>query len=104
MCYVSAVMDQYRPHIPPQPWRPGETYTPPQVPSERSGIAVIQQPIVDLDRLEELIESFREAVKAAEAFDRITGQPNCVDLEKQQLEDRVAELEEQLRQVREAAG
>lgn len=89
MCNVSMVMDQYRPYIP---------YTPPQQwtwPRPTGPTA---------EELRELIESFRDAVKAAEVFDRLTGQPDCVDPEKAELVDRVAELERRLDEMAAMTG
>jgi hypothetical protein len=43
--------------------------------------------------LRKLIANYREAMKAAETVDRLTGQPDCEDPEKAKLKERVAELE-----------
>lgn len=100
VCNVSMIMDTYRPHIPdPRRWPP--TYPGPitiPVPS--------QPPVAPVtpEKLRELIESFRQAVKAAETFDRLTGQPDCVDPEKAKLEERVAELEKRLDEMAKAAA
>jgi 23S rRNA G2069 N7-methylase RlmK/C1962 C5-methylase RlmI len=88
MCFTSLVMDQYRPYLPVQPW------TPP---------VVIQRPYTP-EELAELIESFKEAVKAAETFDRVTGQPDCVDPEKEKLIERVAGLEAKLDEIAKTAA
>lgn len=109
MCVVSMVQDQYAPFIPPAPWSPWrpevvpwewQSYAPKVVP----GIDRVPEPIIDLDKLERLLESYRKALEAAGVFDELTGQPDCVDPEKAKLEERVTELEEQLRKVREAAS
>jgi hypothetical protein len=82
MCVVSMVYDYYRPRIEPYyPWYPGSSPTIyPQV-----------------DEFQKLIEEFKEAIKAARRVDDLTGQPDCSDPEKAKLEERVAELERQLR-------
>jgi hypothetical protein len=56
----------------------------------------------EVERLKALIESFRKAVEAAMIVDSLTGQPDCVDPEKQRLQDRVDELEKQLQNVKSA--
>jgi hypothetical protein len=83
------VMDQYRPYIPPYwPYRPA----PPLAPADLL-------PPRDTERLERLLDSFRKALEAAEEFDQVTGQPDCVDPEKAELLKRVAELERRLEEV-----
>lgn len=108
MCVVSMVMDRYKPWFPePNTW-PGtkevfpNPYTPPYTPVVPYTPPKIQ-PIIDPDQLRELIDAFRDELKGAEKFDRLTGQPDCVDPEKQKLEERVAELEEKLAQIGEVA-
>lgn len=83
MCFTSAVMETWQPHIP-TAW-PVST-----VPF------VTNPPTVPPDLLRELLAAFRKAYEAAETFDRLTGQPDCVDPEKAKLLDRVAELERRL--------
>jgi hypothetical protein len=56
-------------------------------------------PGLDNELLKELIETFKAAKAAAERADEITGQPDCVDPEKAELLDRVAELERRLELV-----
>jgi hypothetical protein len=88
-------MDNYGPYIPrpdQYPWTqpPIQTVPPAPAPMKRWPT---------FDELNELLESFRDAVRAAEAFDRLTGQPDCVDPEKAALEERVAELERKLEEM-----
>ncbi len=85
MCVVSMVMDHYKPWVPSittpgvMPWE-----VPPHTDSE---------PKIDLAKL---FKDMREAVEAAKKVDELTGQPDCVDPEKQKLEQRIKELEELL--------
>jgi|ERR1700722_626489 len=89
MCFTSAVMREYDPFIP-RPnydqWKTREPWEPTKSPSK----GTIK---LDPTQLKELLDSFHNAVKAAQTFDRITGQPDCVDPEKAKLEDRVTGLE-----------
>lgn len=89
MCFVSVVMEQYQPYIPPadDSWR-----WPEPVPGTPA-----------TEAMRELIDSFKKAVEAAHAFDRLTGQPDCEDPEKAKLIERVAELERRLDAIAEAA-
>lgn len=90
MCLVSNIMDAYKPHIPQAfPYSPPSQGWPAASPSLRK----------ELDELRQLIDSFHRAVEAAKEFDRLTGQPDCVDPEKAVLEQRVAELEAKLAAV-----
>jgi hypothetical protein len=87
MCNVSMIMDTYKPYIPDpyvQPWRPVIPNAPPAAPV----------PAKQVQELRELIESFKQAVKAAQTFDRLTGQPDCVDPEKAELERRLDAMAE----------
>lgn len=92
MCFVSVVHDEFGKYVPPV----GNVVWPQQ------GEAVA--PAVDraLRELAELVAAFRQAVEAARTFDRLTGQPDCVDPEKAKLEERVAGLEAKLAAVAEA--
>ena len=94
MCNVSQIMDQYRPFIPdPSVWPQMQVIIDNTPPEPRK--------VIDLtiDELYELLGSFRQAVEAAETFDRLTGQPDCVDPEKATLEDRVAALEQKIEEL-----
>lgn len=98
MCVVSAVHDQYEPYIPlPKQW--------PIVPAPSTGATPITKVIVNvdlqeqIDELKELIASFRKAVEAAEVFDRLTGQPDCVDPDKAKLVERVEALEKKIAEL-----
>ncbi len=85
MCVMSMVMDQYKPYIPDQwPYNPIQPLPQPQ-------------PIQDPAQLQEMIDAFHKAVAAAEVYDRLTGQPDCIDPEKAELLKRVAKLEKQLK-------
>lgn len=105
MCIVSAVMDQWNPHIPRpvQPWTyPPLAPTPTVIPlTVGPGTIQMQPPSVAEDGtpnaiVRELIESLRKAIEAAETLDRLTGQPDCADPEKAKLLDRVDVLESRL--------
>ncbi len=91
---MSLVMQEFEPHIP----RPQEIW--PEKNPEWPYLETTN-PIIRFDpvQLKELLDAFHAAVKAAEVFDRITGQPDCVDPEKAKLEERVAELEAKLSEV-----
>lgn len=92
MCVTSVIMDSYRPHIP----NPNQT-TPYQWPQPAQTVTTTR--IVheyDNTELRELIDSFRQALEAAEVLDRLTDQPDCVDPEKAKLIGRVNELERRL--------
>lgn len=106
MCMVSAVMDEFRPYIPPREFPKVYPGGPHEAPPKQWSLNPPGRQEIKLDpqQLQELIDAFREAVQAAAAFDRITGQPDCVDPEKAKLEDRVEELEDQLEQIKNAAG
>ena len=94
MCNVSMIFDTYKPHLPDPnayPWpQPGTAVPWPIAPAPRVG----EWPTPTA--LRELLESFRQAVEAAKAFDRLTNQPDCEDPEKAKLLDRVDELERRL--------
>jgi hypothetical protein len=111
MCVVSAVHDQYKPWMPgpswpQQPWTVPYPSKPAPTPSVDKTI-IITQPrdlTEEIEALRELIDSFHKAIEAAEVFDRLTGQPDCVDPEKGELSERVAELERKLDEISKAAG
>lgn len=86
MCVYSMVMDYYEPQF---PW----TVT---APSPRwSPIHIEEAPAADWLKL---IGDLKKASAAAAIVDAMTNQPDCVDPEKQKLEERVAELEKLLAQ------
>ena len=87
MCFTSAVVDQFGPYIP-QKWAPPQTTFPTHPPKTYTA-----------DELGELLAAFRKAYEAAEKFDALTGQPDCVDPEKAKLIERVEELERRLAAV-----
>lgn len=58
-----------------------------------------QPPYGELVELRLLIAEFKQALEAAKAVDRLTGQPDCEDPEKVKLVDRVAELERQVKKL-----
>ncbi len=90
MCVMSMVHDHFDGQFPPFggigkfPWN-----TPIPDPAE-------------IARLEKVIQDFREAQEAAKKLDTLMKQPDCVDPVKEQLQKRVAELEAQLKAIREA--
>lgn len=84
MCQVSMVYDHFRSKFDPPPpyvfpWQPF--------------------PTVPYDELRKLIAEFREAVILAKRLDVLMNQPDCEDLEKKRLEDRVAVLEKRLNEL-----
>lgn len=54
----------------------------------------------DINKLEQLIKDFKEAVNIAQKLDILLKKPDCVDPEKHKLVQRVAELEAQLEQIK----
>lgn len=107
MCMMSLVMDQYRPFIPPSDYRWNPNVLPPGVNPPSVTPYILPTPIpapISAEDLRRLLDAFKKACAAAEEFDEITGQPDCVDPEKAELIDRVAELEAQLDAIRDAAG
>jgi hypothetical protein len=117
MCVVSMVHDFFGPIIPdPErlPWTPDPNITPfpPVEPSKTMPHPLTPGPLVpavlptpmplpipDLVELQRLIDEFRRALEAAKVVDRLTGQLDCVDPDKAQLEDRVNRLERQVEQL-----
>lgn len=85
MCVYSMVMDHFEPQFPWSITEPRLDWTPPT--------QIQQAPAADWLKL---LEEMKEAAEAAKVVDRITGQPDCVDPEKQKLEERVADLEKLL--------
>lgn len=81
MCVVSMVYDRYKPYIPPA-----------------------DVPIISAAELRQLLDEFREAIKAAQTVDRLTGQPDCADPDKAKLEERVTKLEKRLDDIAKALG
>lgn len=53
-------------------------------------------PSSDVAILRKLIEEFRECLEAAKKVDSLTGKSDCVDPEKQKLEDRINDIVRQL--------
>ena len=102
MCVMSMVHDHYGDRFPfIEPW-PTETAKPfipatPVNPTDASkALAELFAPSLDITELRRLIAEFRELVKAAALIDEKTGQPDCVDPEKEKLQARVDELEKLL--------
>lgn len=81
MCVYSMVMDHYEPQFPWSVTSPHTDWVPGHV-----EIA----PAADWLKL---FEDLKKAAEAAKVVDDLTGQPDCVDPEKQKLEERVAQLE-----------
>ena len=100
MCVLSMVMDEFGKHpdwqlVPTNPpiypfvTNPGAiTFTPQQLTK------------ADIDKLEQLVKDFKEAVQIAEKLDILLKKPDCVDPEKHKLVQRVAELEDQLNKIK----
>jgi hypothetical protein len=89
MCVMSVVHDHYGQQIPtinPVDWWIKETPPP----------ATTGRPVLDFSDLAKMIAEFRELIGAAKLIDDKTGQPDCVDPIKEQLQARVAELEKLL--------
>ena len=84
MCVYSMIMDYYNPKIPQGPCKTNQ-WTP-ETQSE----------------FEKLLDDIRKAAEAAKVVDELTGQPDCVDPEKQKLEKRVAALEKELKRLKKA--
>lgn len=82
MCVTSMVFDYYQGPF----HKVYPTWPTPLTPPEDQLTAEMRQ----------LIAEFREAVAAAKAVDRLTGQTDCADPEKAKLEERVRRLEEML--------
>lgn len=98
MCVYSMVHDHFWPRIPeklpeikPVTW---PTWPPPE--DNQPELTAVW---AEIERIKKLIEEFREAGKAAEKVDKLTGQPDCVDPEKAKLQERVAELEKQIKKL-----
>lgn len=94
MCVMSMVMDHYEQRIPTIP-----VTTIPNTPT-----GAFWYPNIDVAELRKLIDEFKAAVAAAKTIDVLTKQSDCVDPEKQKLEDRVAELERRLDAMGAAIG
>lgn len=82
MCVYSMVMDHYEGRFP---------YTVTAVPFVPTHIETA--PAADWLKL---VGELKQAAEAAKMVDKLTGQPDCVDPEKQKLEERVAQLEKLL--------
>lgn len=84
MCVVSMVYDYYAPKF---HWTPDD---------------FTLRPYTHLD-FEETKRKFLEALEAARKVDKLTDQPDCVDPEKAKLDLRLAELERQVKDLKDAA-
>lgn len=104
MCVYSMVHDHFLPQFPAPvtptfPKLPDPTKTsPPYWPTT----TISTWPALDLDRLEKLINDFKEAAEAAQKIDVLTKQPDCVDPEKEKLSKKILELEAQLAKAKRA--
>lgn len=85
MCVLSGVLDQFQPVIPDAQQIP----TPGFIPFDT-------EPAQTIENLQQIIEALNVSVVAAKTVDRITGQPDCEDSEKEKLLARVALLEAML--------
>lgn len=101
MCIMSAIFDHYQPLIPDVLTTPTFVF---DVAPSLAPLPFVVVPREEYDRLTKLIADFKEAVEAAGKLDRLMGKPDCVDIEKKHLEERVAVLEKKLAAVREAAS
>ena len=45
------------------------------------------------------VQSFQKLVKEAETYDRVTGQPDCVDPEKAELMQKITDLEARIKEL-----
>lgn len=97
MCVVSMIHDQFRPGFPP-PQYPNGPY-PWQAPPPRLPKPYEQGERYTPEQIRDLIDAFRKAIEAAEVYDRITGQGDCLDPEKGTLAERVAEIEKKLEEL-----
>lgn len=95
MCVYSMVIDHFNARIPEIAPVTPTTVTLDKLPTF-SPLATKE----DIESLRKLISEYHEAVKAALIVDKLTGQPDCVDPEKQKLEERVAKLEEELAKLK----
>ena len=96
MCVVSMVHDHYRPLIPAIPLQPLPHWRMPEKPDQEKFVILSPE---EAERLRKLFADFKKAVEAAATVDALTGQPDCVDPEKKQLQDRIHELEAQLQRI-----
>lgn len=80
MCVVSMVLDYYQPLFP-EPIKPLDAL--PYI-----------SPTIDLVKLQQLIDEFRECIEAAKKIDILTKKPDCEDPEKIKLLARITELEQ----------
>jgi hypothetical protein len=98
MCVMSAVMDQYSPYIPqPNSWP--YMSTAPGYPAASPAASPVLPVPDQIDAMKTFLESFHKATEAAQVFDEQTGQPDCIDPEKAQLLDRVAQLEAKIKKL-----
>lgn len=98
MCAVSMITD-YGQRIWPQPWEPSKPWVPTNPPMPPSPYAPQPEQPEKLPSPEDW-KKFMELVKAAEKFDRETGQPDCVDPEKdawmKRIMDRLDAIEKKI--------
>lgn len=106
MCVYSMVMDHFQPIIPqtiPSPlpngegnalsWTSGSLFT---LATQKD----IEELKAQISKIEKLLIDFHTAAKAAKTVDILTSQPDCEDPEKKKLENRVANLEKQIKQLK----
>lgn len=111
MCVVSMVMDHYNdrfkqrgwgqwpPFAPEQPWGfppPEPIRTTPEDFKKQIDNILNPPPSKEVQELRDLIQEFRDALKAAKLVDVLTNQPDCEDPKKAELEERVKALEKHL--------
>lgn len=102
------VFDHYDPLIPQPQWPPPQPRRtrPFHPPSPFEPFPMDPTPTFSpltkeqLDSMMKIIEQFKKAVEAAKTVDKLTGQPDCADPEKEKLLARVAELEKQITKMK----
>lgn len=105
MCVMSVVHDHYNHEfdrvLPPNwpfPLVPTQPAPQPQIPPQSSDslswlLTLLSKP-EEMEKLRQLIADFKAAVEMAAKLDVMTKQPDCVDPEKAQLQNRIKLLEQ----------
>jgi hypothetical protein len=101
MCSVSQTFDQWQPYI------PYPVTTNPILPNSNPLVFTTTFPTshpitLTPEQLVELLSAFHKAVESARILDQLTNQPDCEDPVKAELLKRVAELEKQLEDTKNA--
>jgi hypothetical protein len=99
MCFVSQTFDQWQPYIPyPVTTNPILLNSPTFTTTYPTSHPITLTP----EQLVELLSAFHKAVESARILDQLTNQPDCEDPVKAELLKRVAELEKQLEDTKNA--